>query len=135
MSPDILLVFSLLLGTSIVCELHITRKQYLDGSIPTGFQRTAITGIDGIARGLANRTYPGGDNQTTPLFDGQGNPLPEEKNNGTWREDNSGGHYPNYVWVDSCSRDMFFLCVHGGAGSCFGRGKRRDRWIWPVLPG
>jgi len=38
---------ALLLDTSIVGELHITRKQYLDGSIPTGFQRTAIVGIDG----------------------------------------------------------------------------------------
>lgn len=36
-----------LLETSIVGEIHITRKQYLDGSIPTGFQRTAIVGIDG----------------------------------------------------------------------------------------
>lgn len=31
----------------IVGELHITRKQYLDGSIPTGFQRTGILGVDG----------------------------------------------------------------------------------------
>jgi glutamyl-tRNA(Gln) amidotransferase subunit E len=38
---------ALLLKTSIVGELHITRKQYLDGSIPTGFQRTAIVGIEG----------------------------------------------------------------------------------------
>ncbi|MEE9443166.1 MAG: Glu-tRNA(Gln) amidotransferase subunit GatE [candidate division Zixibacteria bacterium] len=38
---------ALLLGTNIVGELHITRKQYLDGSIPTGFQRTAIIGIEG----------------------------------------------------------------------------------------
>ena len=38
---------ALLLGTSVVGELHIARKQYLDGSIPTGFQRTAIVGIDG----------------------------------------------------------------------------------------
>jgi glutamyl-tRNA(Gln) amidotransferase subunit E len=38
---------SLLLKQSIVGELHITRKQYLDGSIPTGFQRTAIVGIEG----------------------------------------------------------------------------------------
>ncbi len=38
---------ALILKTSIVGELHITRKQYLDGSIPTGFQRTAIVGIDG----------------------------------------------------------------------------------------
>ncbi|MDP4266767.1 MAG: Glu-tRNA(Gln) amidotransferase subunit GatE [Bacteroidota bacterium] len=32
---------------SIVGEVHITRKQYLDGSIPTGFQRTAIIGVEG----------------------------------------------------------------------------------------
>ena len=38
---------ALLLDTSVVGELHITRKQYLDGSIPTGFQRTAIVGIEG----------------------------------------------------------------------------------------
>jgi len=44
---DIAMQIGLLLGTSIVGELHITRKQYLDGSIPTGFQRTAIVGIDG----------------------------------------------------------------------------------------
>ena len=36
-----------LLKINIVGELHITRKQYLDGSIPTGFQRTAIIGIEG----------------------------------------------------------------------------------------
>ncbi len=37
----------MLLGCNIVGEVHITRKQYLDGSIPTGFQRTAIIGTDG----------------------------------------------------------------------------------------
>ncbi|MFC2107911.1 Glu-tRNA(Gln) amidotransferase subunit GatE [Candidatus Bipolaricaulota bacterium] len=44
---DIAAEIALLLGTQIVGELHITRKQYLDGSIPTGFQRTAIVGIHG----------------------------------------------------------------------------------------
>ena len=44
---DIVLEISLLLNTNIVGELHITRKQYLDGSIPTGFQRTALVGIEG----------------------------------------------------------------------------------------
>ena len=39
---------SLLLKCSIVGEFHITRKQYLDGSIPTGFQRTGILGIEGM---------------------------------------------------------------------------------------
>ncbi len=44
---DIALEVALLLKANIVGELHITRKQYLDGSIPTGFQRTAIVGIEG----------------------------------------------------------------------------------------
>lgn len=38
---------ALLCKMSIVGEVHITRKQYLDGSIPTGFQRTAILGVGG----------------------------------------------------------------------------------------
>ncbi len=38
---------ALLLKLNIVGELHVTRKQYLDGSIPTGFQRTTILGIEG----------------------------------------------------------------------------------------
>jgi glutamyl-tRNA(Gln) amidotransferase subunit E len=44
---DIAIRISTLLGLSIVDELHIARKQYLDGSIPTGFQRTGIIGIEG----------------------------------------------------------------------------------------
>jgi glutamyl-tRNA(Gln) amidotransferase subunit E len=44
---DCAIEISLLLKQNIVGELHITRKQYLDGSIPTGFQRTAIVGIEG----------------------------------------------------------------------------------------
>lgn len=44
---DIAVEIALLLKTNIVGEIHITRKQYLDGSIPTGFQRTAIVGIEG----------------------------------------------------------------------------------------
>ena len=37
-----------LLKCFVVGELHIARKQYLDGSIPTGFQRTGIIGIEGF---------------------------------------------------------------------------------------
>ena len=44
---DIGLEMCLMLQCSLVSELHIARKQYLDGSIPTGFQRTAILGVDG----------------------------------------------------------------------------------------
>jgi len=44
---DIALEIALASKMNIVGEVHITRKQYLDGSIPTGFQRTAIVGIGG----------------------------------------------------------------------------------------
>ncbi len=44
---DIALEICLLLRLNLVSELHIARKQYLDGSIPTGFQRTGILGTDG----------------------------------------------------------------------------------------
>lgn len=44
---DIALEISMLSHLSLVDEVHIARKQYLDGSIPTGFQRTAICGIHG----------------------------------------------------------------------------------------
>ncbi len=44
---DIAIEQCLMLGCDIVDEVHIARKQYLDGSIPTGFQRTAIIGVGG----------------------------------------------------------------------------------------
>lgn len=44
---DIAIEISLLSKLNVVGEVHITRKQYLDGSIPTGFQRTAIIGVEG----------------------------------------------------------------------------------------
>ncbi|RKZ12589.1 Glu-tRNA(Gln) amidotransferase GatDE subunit E [bacterium] len=36
-----------LFGMDLISELHVMRKQYLDGSIPTGFQRTAMIGLAG----------------------------------------------------------------------------------------
>ncbi len=44
---DIAIEIGMLYNCKIVDELHIARKQYLDGSIPTGFQRTAIFALDG----------------------------------------------------------------------------------------
>ncbi len=44
---DIAIGIGMLYNCNIVDELHIARKQYLDGSIPTGFQRTAIFALDG----------------------------------------------------------------------------------------
>jgi hypothetical protein len=78
----------------------------------------AITGEQGvIARGFARRDLPGTGPgiETTPLFDADGLPLPTEKDNGTWREDNSGGLYPDVVWEDSCSRDQYVGWVVGFA--------------------
>ena len=37
----------LLFNLDVVSELHVMRKQYLDGSIPTGFQRTTMMGLGG----------------------------------------------------------------------------------------
>ena len=45
---EISILISLLSKLNIVGEIHVTRKQYLDGSIPTGFQRTAIIGVEGV---------------------------------------------------------------------------------------
>lgn len=44
---DIAIRLALLFQCRIVDEAHVSRKQYLDGSIPTGFQRTTIIGTAG----------------------------------------------------------------------------------------
>jgi len=44
---DYAIQIAMMFNCQVVDELHITRKQYLDGSIPTGFQRTAIVGVEG----------------------------------------------------------------------------------------
>jgi len=41
------LEMALQFNLNLVAELHVMRKQYLDGSIPTGFQRTAMVGLTG----------------------------------------------------------------------------------------
>jgi glutamyl-tRNA(Gln) amidotransferase subunit E len=44
---QIALELCLMFDLNLVSELHVMRKQYLDGSIPTGFQRTIMMGLDG----------------------------------------------------------------------------------------
>jgi glutamyl-tRNA(Gln) amidotransferase subunit E len=44
---DVAIELCLMMNMDIIDEIHIARKQYLDGSIPTGFQRTAIVGVNG----------------------------------------------------------------------------------------
>lgn len=52
---DIAVEIALMLRVNLVDELHVARKQYLDGSIPAGFQRTTVLGVDG-SFSLAGRT-------------------------------------------------------------------------------
>lgn len=99
-------------------QVERARAQLLTGLDGLGLA-VEITGVEGVvARGFANRDYAGAgqDVQTTALFDANGDPLPLEKNNGTWREDNSG-RFPDFVWEDSCSRDMLIGWVVGLGGA------------------
>jgi len=41
------LQIAVLLNANIIEEMHVCRKNYLDGSVPSGFQRTMILGTDG----------------------------------------------------------------------------------------
>lgn len=45
---DVAIELCLMMSMDVIDEVHIARKQYLDGSIPTGFQRTAIIGVNGF---------------------------------------------------------------------------------------
>ena len=91
-----------------VAEVNRART-HLQKSLELLHVATAVTGVPGvIARGLALTEWGvQWGTQLVPLEDEQGNPLPAVKNNGAWRADNSpGGQYPQYIWEDSCSRDM-----------------------------
>ncbi|MFX0096585.1 MAG: Glu-tRNA(Gln) amidotransferase subunit GatE [Candidatus Hodarchaeota archaeon] len=44
---DIGLQVALLLNANVIDELHVCRKNYLDGSVPGGFQRSFIVGTNG----------------------------------------------------------------------------------------
>jgi len=92
-------------------EIEIAR-QHLITALDAVHRAFTIGGTPGVvARGFARKDLPGlapnayDSGQVIALFDEEGNPLPEVKDNGTWREDQSG-LYPNYIWEDSCSRDM-----------------------------
>ena len=57
---DVAIELCLTMNMDIIDEVHIARKQYLDGSIPTGFQRTAIVGRQRLAAvsGAASSRHP-----------------------------------------------------------------------------
>ncbi len=44
----IALQIAMLVNANIIEEMHVCRKNYLDGSVPCGFQRTMILGTDGF---------------------------------------------------------------------------------------
>lgn len=90
------------------CAVVERARNILLRDLETLHVATDITGVKGvIVRALANNQRPGdGQQSTVDLFDGAGEALPRDKNNGTWRADQSG-RYPNLIWEDSCSRDMY----------------------------
>ncbi len=51
----IALELALLLNANIIEEMHVSRKNYLDGSVPSGFQRTMILGTDGYITLKSNK--------------------------------------------------------------------------------
>jgi len=61
---DVAIEQCLMLGCDIVDEVHIARKQYLDGSIPTGFQRTAVVGVSAPSRRSRSRKTRAGRSRT-----------------------------------------------------------------------
>lgn len=90
------------------CSEVETARTRVSAALEVMHIATRITGTKGvIVRALANINQPGaGQTTTVPLFNEMGQPLPLEKNNGTWRADQSG-QYPDLIWEDSCSRDMY----------------------------
>ena len=46
-AKNIALQIAMLSNANIIEEMHVCRKNYLDGSVPCGFQRTMILGTDG----------------------------------------------------------------------------------------
>jgi glutamyl-tRNA(Gln) amidotransferase subunit E len=55
----IALEISRMYGLSLVSELQVMRKQYLDGSIPTGFQRSAMIAVGGVIPFRESELGPG----------------------------------------------------------------------------
>ncbi|MEM9075338.1 MAG: hypothetical protein AAGE52_42975, partial [Myxococcota bacterium] len=114
--------YAVLRDEGAACEDVERARGHLVRALDALHRATAITGAEGvIARGYIRRDLGGGEffeGRVVPLFDGEGSPLPEEKTNGTWREDNSADDaYGDYLWEDSCSRDMLIGWVVGMAAA------------------
>ncbi|MEZ4389828.1 MAG: hypothetical protein R3A48_01935 [Polyangiales bacterium] len=109
--------YAVLRDEGAACDEVDRARAHLHDALDGMHRALTVTGAPGvIARGYARRDLPGGDQATTPLFDAMGRPLPTEKTNGTWREPASSGPR-DYVWEDSCSRDMLIGWVLGMAAA------------------
>lgn len=100
------------------CEELARARENFHAAMDGMHDAVAVTGVPGvIARGFLRRDIPGAEGiTTTPLRDAMGRPLPIEKNNGTWREAAQTGPR-EYIWEDSCSRDMLIGWVLGMAAA------------------
>lgn len=110
--------YAVLRDEGAACEEVDRARAHLHAALDGMHRAVAITGAPGvIARGYIRRDLPGGeDTVTVPLFDAAGRPLPAEKTNGTWRAPAASGP-ADYVWEDSCSRDMLIGWVLGMAAA------------------
>lgn len=110
--------YAVLRDEGAACDEVARARDHLHAALDGMHRAMTVTGVPGvIARGYQRRDIPAAAEVTTvPLFDAMGRPLPTEKNNGTWREPAASGP-ANYVWEDSCSRDMLIGWVLGMAAA------------------
>lgn len=110
--------YAVLRDEGAACDEVDRARAHLHAALDGMHRAVTLTGAPGvIARGYIRRDIPGGEMMTTvPLFDAMGRPLPAEKTNGTWREPAATGP-TDYVWEDSCSRDMLIGWVLGMAAA------------------
>lgn len=110
--------YAVLRDEGAACDEVDRARAHLHAALDGMHRAVAVTGAPGvIARGYMRRDIPGGEGvETTPLFDAMGRPLPTEKTNGTWRAPAATGP-ADYVWEDSCSRDMLIGWVLGMAAA------------------
>ncbi len=110
--------YAVLRDEGAACDEVSRARDHLHAALDGMHRAVTLPGTPGvIARGYIRRDLPGGEvYTTTPLFDATGNPLPPEKTNGTWRAASATGPQ-DYIWEDSCSRDMLIGWVLGMAAA------------------
>ncbi|MEZ4407192.1 MAG: hypothetical protein R3A52_12020 [Polyangiales bacterium] len=110
--------YAVLRDEGAACDEVSRARDHLHAALDGMHRAVTVAGTPGvIARGYIRRDLPGGEGfTTTPLFDAMGRPLPPEKTNGTWRDPAASGPQ-DYIWEDSCSRDMLIGWALGMAAA------------------